>query len=435
LEPGTVFIESAPLSKEYLLFYHVGCLIRAIREIRDEKMSQGALLMDYRRLTRLHNANGWNLLLLFVTGVLLYVPGLRGPLAPVRTPLKWLHIAAGLVSLVLLALYRPEAKSHWEALRRRVGQRANVVLLVGLLVGWGLTGAVLWLNRYMPAGLAESALVWHDLLTWFALPWAAAHAITRYFRIRLLPVNAPVAEDRRVLLAGAATAAGALLWGRTGRWLGLPGLEGTAAATAETNQHEPIPDGAAFEPVPVGAPPADGAMRGRFRVYTVVEPMPTFDARTWDFTVGGLVERPLRLTWEQFQELPRTVQTSHFHCVTGWSVYNLQWEGVRLSDLLAKAGVKPEAKHVKFYSGDGVYTDSIPLDVAMMADVMVPFLMNGSPLPTPLGGPVRLIIPDMYAYKSVKWLQAIELIGHEHIGYWEERGYPTDAWVRKAGVL
>jgi DMSO/TMAO reductase YedYZ molybdopterin-dependent catalytic subunit len=92
--------------------------------------------------------------------------------------------------------------------------------------------------------------------------------------------------------------------------------------------------------------------------------------------------------------------------------------------------VKKEAKYVKFYSGDKVYTDTLDLEqVAGLDDVMVAVLMDGQPIPQKLGGPVRLVVPKMYAYKSVKWLQAIELIDKEHIGYWELRGYDMDAWV------
>ncbi|HWI66107.1 MAG TPA: molybdopterin-dependent oxidoreductase [Symbiobacteriaceae bacterium] len=386
--------------------------------------------MTARRLARLHTWNGWNLLFLFVSGVVLYLPALRSVSAPVRTPLKYLHIASGLLSVALLAGYLPAAREHWERLRQRVGQKANVVLLAALLVGWAATGVLLWFNRYMPEGLAEAALVWHDRLTWFALPWALAHAVTRYFKVRLLPVTTPVAEDRRVLLAGAGTLLGAALWGRLGGRLGLPGFE-PPSAEAKYGRHAPIPEGAAFVPPPVSKPAVRS--KGRFRVYTVVEPMPQFDARTWRFTVKGLVEKPLTLTWDEFTALPKTTQVSDFHCITGWSVYDVTWEGVRLGDLLDLAGVKPEATHVKFISGDGEYTDSVSLQVARMGDVILPWAMDGSPLPTALGGPVRLIIPEMYGYKSVKWLQEIELVAAEHIGYWENLGYPADAWLRKDG--
>jgi len=401
-------------------------------EGRENERAKGGVDLDYQRLSKLHAYNGWNLLFLVVTGIILYMPGLRGALAPVRVPLKYLHIASGVASVLLLALYLPLAREHWERLRKRVGQKWNVLLLVGLLIGWGLTGVALWFNRYMPAGLAEWSLVWHDRLTWFAIPWMAAHAVTRYYKIKLVSVTEPVMEDRRVLLAGGAAAAFALVWGGLGRALGLPGFEKAATPAGRfANGHERIPEGAAFNPTPVSVPPEGGGAKGRFRIYSVTDENPKFDARTWTFEVKGLIERPRTYTWEEFLQLPRTVQVSDFHCVTGWSVYQCTWEGVLLPDLLKLAGVKPEATYVKFYSGDGVYTDAVPLSVAQRNDSIIPYVMDGSPLPTPLGGPVRLIIPDMYAYKSVKWLQGIELIAEPHQGYWEELGYPSDAWVQK----
>jgi sulfoxide reductase catalytic subunit YedY len=124
------------------------------------------------------------------------------------------------------------------------------------------------------------------------------------------------------------------------------------------------------------------------------------------------------------------VQVSDFHCVTGWSVYHNTWEGIPLSALLEMAGVQSIGKYVKFYSGDGVYTDCLSLETAKGEDIMVAVLHDGKPISADLGGPVRLIVPKMFAYKSVKWLQGIELVEEEHFGYWEVRGYDNDAWVK-----
>ncbi|MBW7459944.1 molybdopterin-dependent oxidoreductase, partial [Paenibacillus sepulcri] len=162
--------------------------------------------------------------------------------------------------------------------------------------------------------------------------------------------------------------------------------------------------------------------------YTVTQ-IPSFNNSNWSFAVDGLVDKKMNYNWEQFVKLARKVQVSDFHCVTGWSVYSNTWEGIPLKQFLKEAGVQQQAKNVKFYSGDGVYTDSLTLEQADMDDVMVAVLHDGKPIPSDLGGPVRLIVPKMYAYKSVKWLNRIELIPDEHIGYWEQRGYSNDAWV------
>jgi hypothetical protein len=396
----------------------------------------------WQRLVRLHRYNGWNLLLLFVTGVMLFTPAVRVYLAPVRVAIKWVHIGSGLLSLLFLVLYLKDAAAHWLKLGKRVGQRLNVLLLGALLLGWGATGAVLWYHAALPPAWANLALLWHDRLTWFAIPWVVGHSVTRYFKLRLLPVTAEM-EGRRAFLAGVGAFVGALLWRRVGQSAGFPGLEGPLVAT-----HEPV--GPDFQPPAVGTAPGAAAAvsaypgstwnglpgekppgrQGRFRIYSVTDPMPVIKPEAWRLTVDGLVERPLALDWAGFTNLATTSQVSDFHCVTGWSVWGITWTGVLLRDLLVQAGVKPGATWVKFYSGDGIYTSAVPLEVAVGPDVLVAHQIDGAPLPGPLGGPVRLVVPNLYGWKSVKWLERIELIAQEHIGFWEERGYPNDARIR-----
>jgi hypothetical protein len=394
----------------------------------------------WQRLVRLHRYNGWNLLLLFITGVMLFTPAVRVYLAPVRVGIKWLHIGSGVASLLFLLLYVGDSAAHWLKLGKRIGQRLNVILLGALLLGWGVTGVVLWAHASLPPAWANLALVWHDRLTWFAIPWVVTHSVTRYWKIRVLPVTTQM-EGRRAFLAGAAAFAGALLWGGAGQKVGFPGMEGPFIGT-----HEPV--GPDFQPPPVGQTAAEDVTawpgsqwngmpggkppgrQGRFRIYSVTDPLPHIKTASWKLTVDGLVERPLSFDWEAFNGLPAVDQVSDFHCVTGWSVWGVTWTGVLLKAILDRAGVKPEATWVKFYSGDGIYTSAVPLEVAVQPDVMLPYKIDGGPLPSPLGGPVRLVIPTMYAWKSVKWLDRIELIPREHIGFWEERGYPNDARIR-----
>lgn len=393
----------------------------------------------WQRLVRLHRYNGWNLLLLFVTGVMLFMPAVRVYLAPVRFLVKWLHIGAGIVSLLFLLLYLRDAAAHWLKLGKRIGQRLNVLLLGALLLGWGATGVVLWFHADLPPAWANLALLWHDRLTWFALPWAVGHSVTRYFKIRLLPVTTEL-EGRRAFLAGAGAFVGALLWGRAGREAGVPGFEAPLV-----DSHAPV--GPDFQPPKVGVPPEEmtayagttwggvpggqpPGRQGRFRIYSVTDPLPIVKKEEWRLTVDGLVERPLSLDWASFSSLPATSQLSDFHCVTGWSVWGVTWSGVLLKELIMQAGVKPGATWVKFYSGDGIYTSAVPLEVAIGSDVMVTYQIDGAPLPGPLGGPARLVVPKLYGWKSVKWLERIELIPEEHIGFWEERGYPNDGRIR-----
>jgi len=124
-----------------------------------------------------------------------------------------------------------------------------------------------------------------------------------------------------------------------------------------------------------------------------------------------------------------TSLTKDFQCVTGWRVSDVKWRGVRLADVLDQAGVQSGAQAVRFTSFDGAYTESLSLDQARRHDVIVAYEMEGNPLSTAHGGPVRLYVAPMYGYKSIKWLNGIEVTERVMPGYWEDRGYDVDAWI------
>lgn len=397
-----------------------------------------------RKLAGIHSLNGWIVFLLAVSGLMLFGGYWRGVLGEGRVWLKGIHIVLGLASLLPMAAYALLAPKHWKQLRGKPWQRANVIVVLALLGGWLLSGIVLWLHRQLGPGWANPALTWHDLLTWIGLPYVLYHSITRLKWLKqagrrtvrtgredgLHPAASPEAlMSRRTFIrtavgAGIALAVGPSFLQWAGKALGSAGgATSEELASRDANRLIPAP-----QPLPASLPPQGGGAKGNFRVYTVT-PIPSFTNADWSFTIDGLVEKSFIWNWEQFVELKRTVQVSDFHCVTGWSVYGNTWEGIPLKLLLEQAGVKAGAATAKFYSGDGVYTDSLTLEQAVMDDVMVAVLHDGKPIPSDLGGPVRLIVPRMYAYKSVKWLNRIELIKGDHTGYWEERGYSKDAWV------
>ena len=168
---------------------------------------------------------------------------------------------------------------------------------------------------------------------------------------------------------------------------------------------------------------------GRFRFYTVTGNFPHRDRRAYKLQVKGLVERPLTLSYSQIGAMPKTRLVRDFQCVTGWRVPDVHWTGVRLSDVLDRAGVKPEATALRFVSFDGTYTESLTLAQARRPDVMVAYELEDRPLSSDHGGPVRLYVAPMYGYKSCKWLESIELTADVEPGYWEERGYDVDGWV------
>ena len=171
---------------------------------------------------------------------------------------------------------------------------------------------------------------------------------------------------------------------------------------------------------------------GGWRIYTISGSMPLFDERVWRLEIAGLVERPVSLTYSQLLALPRATQVSDFHCVTGWSVPKARWAGVRLADLLALARPHATAKAIRFVSLEDPYQDSLSLEQALLPDVMLATELDGNPLSRPHGAPARIVIPEMYGYKGVKWLTRMELVDHQPTGYWEGLGYDQNAWVGRS---
>jgi DMSO/TMAO reductase YedYZ molybdopterin-dependent catalytic subunit len=169
-----------------------------------------------------------------------------------------------------------------------------------------------------------------------------------------------------------------------------------------------------------------------WRIYTVNPPMPRFHPATWRLTLDGLVERPQSFTIEDLRRLPRAEQRSDFHCVTGWSVPGVTWAGVRFGDLLRVAGPQGGAGALLFVSAERPYTDSLSLTQALQSDAMLAYEMDGRPLAREHGAPLRVVMPQMYGYKNVKWVNQITVTARPQTGFWEERGYDRDAWVGRS---
>jgi DMSO/TMAO reductase YedYZ molybdopterin-dependent catalytic subunit len=174
---------------------------------------------------------------------------------------------------------------------------------------------------------------------------------------------------------------------------------------------------------------ADVLPVGGWRIYTITGTMPDLDAKTWTLEVSGLVKKPRTFTLAELHALPQAHQVSTFHCVTGWTVKNVRWGGVRFHDLLAAVEPLPEAHAIQFVSAEQPYVDSLTLDQALLPEVMLAHEMDGQPLSRPHGYPARVVIPEMYGYKGVKWLVKMELVAKQPEGYWEQLGYDQNAWV------
>lgn len=159
---------------------------------------------------------------------------------------------------------------------------------------------------------------------------------------------------------------------------------------------------------------------------------PTFDPTSWRFAVNGHVERPVRLGWQEFRRLPATTLTSDFHCVTGWSRLDNHWEGVRFRDVAGLAGVRPSSSHVLVF-GANAYSANIDLETLLGDDVLLAWSHDGRDLEAVHGGPLRLVVPSRYAWKSVKWVESIKFVDRDVAGYWEMRGYHNvaDPWLEQ----
>src|SRR5579859_1503489 len=169
-----------------------------------------------------------------------------------------------------------------------------------------------------------------------------------------------------------------------------------------------------------------------WRIYTVSDHMPTFDPATWRLKVGGLVEKPASISYEQLRALPRVEQVTTFHCVTGWSVPNVHWAGVRMQHIFDLVKPLPQAGALQFVSAEDPYVDYLTMRQSRLSEVMLAYEMDGKPLPREHGAPLRLIIPEMYGYKNVKWVAGINLVAREQLGYWEQLGYDQNAWVGRS---
>jgi DMSO/TMAO reductase YedYZ molybdopterin-dependent catalytic subunit len=157
---------------------------------------------------------------------------------------------------------------------------------------------------------------------------------------------------------------------------------------------------------------------------------PEIPLAEWRLEIGGLVENPRTFTWDEFNALPQFEDVSDFHCVTTWSKFDVRWGGVAFFTLEELVRPRPEAKHVVFSCYDD-YTTNVRIEDVMDDDVLVATRLDGQPLPIEHGGPARMIIPKLYAWKGAKFLRSIEFTVDDKSGFWEVRGYSNtaDPWT------
>jgi DMSO/TMAO reductase YedYZ molybdopterin-dependent catalytic subunit len=157
--------------------------------------------------------------------------------------------------------------------------------------------------------------------------------------------------------------------------------------------------------------------------------VPKVDLATWDFSIDGLVEQPVRLTYAQFKELPRQEVKADVHCVTRWSMLDSTWAGVPVAELLKLVQLKPEATHVMVHAEHG-FTSNLSLDDLLRDENMLVDTRNGQPIAPEHGWPLRLFVPHLYFWKSAKWVRGFEFMPTDRPGFWEQFGYHMrgDPW-------
>jgi len=174
--------------------------------------------------------------------------------------------------------------------------------------------------------------------------------------------------------------------------------------------------------------PPGQSLTNKFPVLTY-GPNPPFDPETWDLRVFGEVENERRWSWAEFLQIPTVTITTDIHCVTRWSKFDTQWEGVLFRDFIALFGVRPSAKFVVAHCDYG-YTANTPLEAMLDDNVLLAYKYDGDWLEPDHGGPLRTLVPKLYLWKSAKFLRALEFSPVDKPGFWERGGYHNmgDPW-------
>ncbi len=160
--------------------------------------------------------------------------------------------------------------------------------------------------------------------------------------------------------------------------------------------------------------------------------VPKVDLATWDFSIEGLIEKPVRLTRDELLALPRREVKSDVHCVTRWSLLDSTWAGVPISEVMKLIQLKPEATHVMVRAEQG-FTANLSLDDFLRDENMLVDTRNGEPITPEHGWPLRLFVPHLYFWKSAKWVRGLEFMHGDRPGFWEQYGYHMrgDPWAEE----
>jgi hypothetical protein len=309
------------------------------------------------------------------------------------------HIFLGIV--FFLSLLSPIIKKLPKAKRIR---KIDWIMPIFFGMAIVLTGFSLWQIHWFPSRIREAAFSWHGNLSYFLGIWFILHGLFKATGIKYPQtlVTEKVNQERRHFLRWGflGLAVGAIVMTPYSKFFTL---REKVSAPSKTDVHE-FPE-----------------------YFTVTDNYPKVVLDKYRLKVDGLVTSPKSITFEQLTSFPVTKQTKDFQCVTGWTVADVEWEGVHIRELVSFVKPNSEASFITFYSADGVYTESLSLKEALEADVILAYKMDRQPLRVEQGFPLRLLVPRMYGYKSIKWVNRVEFASTRVQGYWEQRGYPADA--------
>jgi hypothetical protein len=351
-----------------------------------------------------HHVHGILFLLLFISGLSLYFPETRTWFNEVRFPLVTFHVLVACLYILVIFI------SLWKILRYTVKKplikKFNVGLNTTFVAAWISSGLMMYFHAYVSVALRNIAVVVHDWATFLIIPWVLVHSLGHLWKIEFpwpswwrgrsaLPLILEENRlERRDFITFVLTSSLFVLIGGWVRWL------------------SPI----------LSIPSKENQRRGYFRIYNVTNDYPRYEQNPWSLTIDGLVSEPLILTMEDLRRLPWVSIVDDFHCVTGWSVRGVELQGIILKDLFEHFSLTSQGKFATAYSGDKIYFDSFTKAQLLEEETMLVFELDERELKHVQGYPCRLYHPNMYGYKSVKWLNRIEFTEERKIGYWQQSG-------------
>ncbi|MEQ6390207.1 molybdopterin-dependent oxidoreductase [Bacillaceae bacterium S4-13-58] len=363
--------------------------------------------MRQRNLIWIHNIHLVFVIALLGTGLSLYFQPLRTQLTEWGFPTVLFHLYVSYIYIVfgMIAIFF----SYTYAKKRPPLKKFNVGLNIILFGLWTLSGLFMnfGVKLSLPPVIRNYSVIVHDWSTFVAVPWILFHGFGHLLKKRLPwpswwrgKAKKPVwvldfKPERREFIKSGIIFIFALMTGGLLKYLSqrITVLEEVAKR------------------------------KGYFRIYNVTDEIPQYQSELgWKLQIDGEVNRPMTLNMRDMRNIPWQSIVDDFHCVTGWSVKGVELRGVYVNDLFKNLEIQPKGQYATIYSADMHYYDSFTLDQLLQEEAMLVFEMDGKPLKEAQGFPCRLYHPNMYGYKSVKWVNQITFTKDREIGYWQQGG-------------